>query len=396
MKETEFYESLLGLSGIQVDGVIRRSGTIEIYCHTMGSYFCTQCGIELHNINQYTERRVRDLDIVGKEVWLIITLRQYYCPNCKKYTTERLGFADSGKSYTHRQAKWIFDLCAQQPFSQVGALINMCSKTVENLYYQRAEQMVNIKERYLGVTCIGIDEIAHRKGKRDFCCVITDLVTGRELDILPDRKKETIIKYFKDLGSEICHNIKVLACDIWATYIQVAEVCFPNALVVLDRFHVVKALNDALDTFRKQLRQDFKDIAAYKNIKWLLFKQPKNCNVEQKQQLQTALNLNKDLNRLYELRNLFNRIYDTSASSDDMKERLNNWLSQAKNLNLDCLNDFIKTLKKWIEPIANFATNHVTNAATEGLNNLIRHFKRLSFGLPNFHHMRFRVLLNSH
>jgi transposase len=396
MLETDFYERLLGLAEIKLDSVTTRGNKIEIYCHTISSeQLCKSCGKSITSVNQYTTRVVRDLDIVGKEVWLIITVRQMYCPTCNKYFTESLGFADSGKSYTHRQSKWVFDLCSQQPFSEVGALINMCAKTVENLYFSLASARLNIKDRFKNVRRLGIDEISHRKGKKDYCCVLTDLDRGIELDILPTRKKDAIIAYFKDLGVEICHQIEVVACDIWEPYILVAKEIFPNATVTLDRFHVVKLLNNGLDSFRKALRRGFAHNPEYKKIKWVLFKQPKNCSSDEKALLDVAFSKCKDLKTIYELRNDFNRIYDTSNSTLDMVTRIDLWVIQVKKMNFDCLMPFVKTLQNWKNEIANFAKNHVTNAATEGLNNLIRHMKRLSFGMPNFQHMRIRVLMKS-
>ena len=55
---------------------------------------------------QYTQREVRDLDISGRQVWLVVQVRQFFCPDCERYFTERPSFADPGKSHTHRQAKW--------------------------------------------------------------------------------------------------------------------------------------------------------------------------------------------------------------------------------------------------------------------------------------------------
>ncbi len=397
MKESEFYEGLLSLSEIKIDSVKMRDKKIEIYCHTKSeTQTCKTCSQSVSSVNQYTTRTVRDLDIVGKEVWLIITVRQMYCAVCNQYFTEPLGFVDSGKSYTQRQSKWVFELCSQQPFSEVGALINMSPKTVENTYFFYASSRLNIKERFKNVKRLGIDEISHRKGKKDFCCVLTDLDRGIELDILPTRKKEDIIAYFKELGTQICHQIQVVACDIWEPYISLAKQCFPNATVTLDRFHVVKLLNDGLDTFRKTLRKASPKIDEYKKLKWVLFKQPKNCTKDEIVVLNNAFSMSSELKFIYELRNDFNQIYNTSTDILEMTTRIDRWLSNAKKSGQNCLLPFIKTLQNRKNDIASFAKTHVTNAATEGLNNLIRHIKRLSFGLPNFQHMRIRVLMNSY
>jgi transposase len=143
------------------------------------------------------------------------------------------------------------------------------------------------------------------------------------------------------------------------------------------------------------IRKEFKDEQAFKSIKWTLFKQPKNHKDDDKANLDAAFALSKDLKQLYEIRNKFHRIYDTSNTTQEMKDRLLLWSNEAKKLDMECLNPFIKMLNKWVDKIATFAQTHVTNAATEGLNNLIRHMKRLSFGLPNFEHMRLRVLIKS-
>lgn len=71
------------------------------------------------------------------------------------------------------------------------------------------------------------------------------------------------------------------------------------------------------------------------------------------------------------------------------------WTEQALKLEHPTLNKFVKTVKNWTHNIASYADTFVTNAVTEGLNNLIRHVKRISFGMPNFQHLRLRVLVRS-
>ena len=61
--------------------------------------------------------------------------------------------------------------------------------------------------------------------------------------------------------------------DLWQPYLAVVATCFPQATLVLDRFHVVKLLNQDLDAFRRHLRQEAPDEAGYKPLKWLIFKQ---------------------------------------------------------------------------------------------------------------------------
>ncbi len=81
-------------------------------------------------------------------------------------------------------------------------------KTVERLYYEQAEQAINLPERYAKVRKLGIDELSLHKGKGNYCCVLTDLDRGAQLDILADRKKETLVAHFQGLGLAFCQQIK--------------------------------------------------------------------------------------------------------------------------------------------------------------------------------------------
>ncbi|MCF8247149.1 MAG: transposase [Saprospiraceae bacterium] len=99
------------------------------------------------------------------------------------------------------------------------------------------------------------------------------------------------------------------------------------------------------------------------------------------------------LGEVYEMRNAFNSMFDISTDKNQLMGQLDHWLAHAAALGNKPLDRFVKTLKNWKSEIAAFASTGIANAATEGLNNYPRYFKRISFGLPNFEHMRIRILL---
>jgi transposase len=114
--------------------------------------------------------------------------------------------------------------------------------------------------------------IAHRKGKASYCCVLTDLDRNIALDVLPNRSKETLIAHFKRLGPQFCAQIESVSFDMWSAYHAMSQRFFPQAVHVVDRFHVVRALNKVLDDLRRKLRREQPAVEAFKNIKWDLFK----------------------------------------------------------------------------------------------------------------------------
>lgn len=393
MQEQHFFETLLGLSDLRILSIEHSSRRITLSCELSSETGkCPNCGEPTSEFRQYKTRKVRDLDISGKEVWLHLRLRQFHCIPCTCYFTQSTSWLLPYKSYTKRQQKWVFDMCAKQPFTEVGAIVNMNAKTVERLYYEQVEARLDLPARYRKVRKLGIDEIAHRKGKKDYACVLVDLERNIELDVLPNRKKATLVAHFKRLGKDFCEQIEVVCCDIWKTYIYVAQECFPNADVVLDRFHIVKALNEVLDAQRKRLRKENKDEDVFKDLKWKLSKRVDKCSTQQIQDIEAALNLSDDLRELYDLRNNFHTIFDDAKDKEQFEEQLYQWIEQAQLLENEPMSKFIKTIQRWMKHISTFALHRITNAATEGLNNYIRYFKRISFGLPNFEHMRLRIL----
>lgn len=396
MKQTDFFYELLELPDLKIVEVEQTQHQIILYSEiTSGKECCPKCGEPTTSFKQYKKRKVRDLDISGKEVWLYLRLKQMYCSFCNSYFVQSRDWLLPYKSYTKRQSKWIFDMCAKQPFTEVGALLNMNAKTVERLYYEQAASGLDLESKYAKVRKLGIDELSHRKGKKDFVCVLVDLETNTELDILTDRKKETLIAHFQSLGTDFCEQIEVVCCDFWQTYKNVAAELFPNAVVVIDRFHIVKLLNDVLDKQRKELRKEHKEEVSFKYLKWKLFKRPEKCSEQEKQAIEEALDKSWELKELYELRNTFNSIFDFFTTTSSFEQQLEFWLEHARILDNQYLNKFIKTIEKWKKHIITFAEQRITNAATEGLNNYIRYFKRISFGLPKFEHMRLRILANS-
>jgi len=391
MQETDFYQQLLDLPDLQVQQVEYTLTRITLFCQLqIPTQPCPHCLKETHQLNQYTTRQVRDLDMSGRQVWLHIRIRQFICQDCNRYFSQSIPFAQDAKSYTNRQAKWILDCCARQPFTEVGALLDICPKTVERLYYNQVQTHLNLPARYAQVRRLGIDEIAHRKGKANYACVLTDLDRGIALDILPSRSKEALLSHFKALGPVFCQQIESVSFDMWSAYHNVSLACFPQAVRVVDRFHVVKTLNSVLDRLRRKLRQDYPWKPAFVNIKWLLFK-ARPTPAEQLD-LERAFKQSPLLKAVVDLRNSFHRHFEESPDAPTLLANLTTWLAEATALGYAGFSSFLTTLTNWLEPIANYAHEGLTNAVTEGLNNVIRYVKRISYGLPNFAHLRLRVL----
>ena len=99
VNELTIYEDLLRLPGLKITQIFPSDRRIDIYGEVdEGPQPCPNCGEPTAIVRQYTEREIRDLDMSGRQVWLHLEMKQYECNICNRYFTQRLSWADSGKS----------------------------------------------------------------------------------------------------------------------------------------------------------------------------------------------------------------------------------------------------------------------------------------------------------
>lgn len=393
MDNLELYEELLNLPFLKVVSVKIEKHRINISCE-LGSESCkcTNCGGSITQVHQRYERTVRDLNMASREVYLTVKIRQFYCKTCHLYFTESLDFADSNKSHTRRQEDFMFIVGRKQSYSETAVIVNVHPKTVERTALSLCKKKANLAERYAQVKRLGIDEHSHRKGKKDYLCILTDLDKGTIVDILESRKKEDLIAHFQSLGTSFCEQITDVSCDYWQAYITTAQTCFPNATIVLDRFHVVKLLNNCVDTFRKSLRKSESENVNYRRLKWILYKQYHRLSDKELDELDLCFEDCSILKDIYWTREQFHHILDNGKQVEAVVQKIEVWMESMSTEIKGVFEPFIKTLKSTKTYIANYVKDFLSNAVTEGLNNLIRSVRRAAFGMTNFEHLRWRAL----
>ncbi len=103
-----------------------------------------------------------------------------------------------------------------------------------------------------GVTEIGVDEIAVFKGHK-YLTLVYQLNAGarRLLWCSPERKAKTLLRFFHEFGKERSAQIQFVCSDMWAPYLKVIAKKAPQALNILDRFHIMRKFNEAIDEIRR-------------------------------------------------------------------------------------------------------------------------------------------------
>ncbi|HNI44564.1 MAG TPA: ISL3 family transposase [Chitinophagales bacterium] len=392
MLDLHTVELLLDLPCLSVSSVLVEKGKLSISCCSiLEENICPCCLQKLSQVKKRNTRIVRDLPIVGKVVELHLESRQFYCPDCNRYAQEHFEFVGDSRTMTNRYEKHVYECCRHSTIERVVTQENIVWDSVQAIFTRYAKQETAFLSNYQP-TRIGIDEFAIKKGHKDFATVLVDLDTGYVLDVLNFRLKDELIVYFKAKGDVFCSKIEVFSCDLWEGFISTAQTVFPNAAIIADRFHCSKLLNEVLDKERRKLRREFKQEAEYKNIKWLLFKHWETLNDKQKRTLLKVFRKSSILRQLYFAKNEWRNIFEDNISKNKAQDLLQTWIEDAKKLNHQGLNTFIKTLETHFEIILNFFTHRISNGIVEGTNNVIKMIKRTGFGFRNFDNFKLKIL----
>jgi transposase len=394
MTENEVLETLLGIKEIQVDRFELQDQSLHIHCSSIfEEALCPHCLKKRQVINQTYVRQFRDLSIAGKEVYLHLSQRQFYCPDGDRHFNERFSFVDPKRTMTRRYERHVYECCKASTIQKISTQENLVWSTVNEIC-QRGVQK-EIDERPVSkVRVVGMDEFAIKKGHRDFATVIVDLEHVEIVDILEYRDQEKLIQYFQNRGTEWCEGIEVFCSDMWQGFLNTAKAVFPNATLVVDRFHFFSYLNKAVDSQRKSLRRQFKDQEDFKRLKWALMKNAENLTVDQKKKLARAFLLAPQLKVIYEHKEKFRLIFNQRLTREQGEIALNQWIEEAKKMKNKHLDKFLHMLNDWKEYVLNYFTHRFTTSIIEGINNSIKTVKRMGYGFRNFANFKQRVLIS--
>ena len=173
----------------------------------------------------------------------------------------------------------------------------------------------------------------------------------------------------------------------------------PNAVITIDRFHVMKLVNQELDTARRntkkaaELLSNVAEKARLKAIlhqtKYVLLKSEADLTQEGQLKLESLRKVSPLLTRMHSLKEDFRDIFETSQNWADGTLRLLNWLVDAKA-------DFPKsvgTITRWFGEIVGYFEQGTTNGVVEGINNKLKLIKRSGYGFKNFESFQLRCFI---
>jgi transposase len=374
---------LLKLKGIKLGSVVFKARAGAIYLHVKpykNGCRCPECGRRTKIIRVMPDaRKWRDVGVCGWTVFFVYAPKEIQCPTHGRIQ-ERIPWADTYARVTYRFEFLLLTYSQLMTQKAAAQLFHMPKSTLSDILH-RTINRVRDGHRIRGLKCIGVDEVSYKKGHK-YITVVYDLDRSCVLWVGEGKKRETIDTFFKTQLSDYQKKQIVWAsCDMSETFIGALKEHCPNAKLVLDRFHIAKALNNAVDEVRKE---QWRNVGgdrrkALKGIRWILFRNHENRSKEDKCTLDALRKSNRRIYRASVLKDEFDTFWDFKAPWA-ARRFLKNWTTTALKSRLDPLRKFVKTIRKHSEDIITFVECRITNAKAEGLNRIIRMIKNRASG----------------
>ena len=233
---------------------------------------------------------------------------------------------------------------------------------------------------YSDVRKIGMDETS-KKG-RNYISVFVDIEKRKVLFVADGKDQTTVDSFVEDFlaHSGDCDKISVVTCDMALGFRAGIKANFPKATTVIDKFHVIKLANKAVDEVR---RKEAKNNSVLKHTKYIWLKNEDNLTEKQLAKKQSLSKKHLKTGRACMIREELQEIYDSSDTREEAEaslKKLHGWMVRSR---IDEIKTLAGTIKEYWTEILNYFDTHDTNAILEGLNNVIQNIKTRARGFKN-------------
>ena len=348
------------------------------------------------------------LDFDGNIIW---SARRYKCKCCGLTKMEENPFTFAGISESYAQIRRIMIDLMNLDYTYLNiAQRHHISVTTVQRY---ADSWIVVPRQKL-TESIGIDEYhspALSNRNSTYLCIIVDNVERNLLEILPSRKSDYLKRYFLNIPIEERRKVKYVTIDMWETYKIVAQSVFPNCIIAVDPFHVIKNIGMAFTKVRIRIMgtYDYDSPGYYLLKKWhRLLESDYNLNNEAKynHKFKTKLNyldlfnmileLNPQLAKAYHLKEKY-RQFNKTATSDNAREKLDQLLIEFSEAGIPEYEGIVNMMFSWKEEIIHsfyrpYDDRKLSNALTENINGKINSHITVSRGISNFQRFRNRAI----
>ena len=410
-------------SEIIVDDIQIQGQTKTIVLSTVPiAHFCPSCGFKMHS--RGIKKRTINHPIFQDGYSLILVLRQrrWRCtnPDCRYDLSESFKFVNKNRRTTNATDLLIVDAYRNLMES---------SASIANRFH--------VSDTYAHEVFLDMDDNCK------YALVIQDFHTGDPIDLLRSRRVSVTEPYFASIPPEERYGVKYLISDMYNQYISYVDKYFPNAVAVVDSFHVIQWIIRMIDNYIRQLLRKYRqrdrerqeqlseeygrpvslpisdEVYLLQKYRWLILSNQSNIHYHSDVRMDSHFHVlmntydyedalfrldpklkdYRDEKELYVCFNSRNAGRPIEARSE-LSELINHY-SESKH---EIFREFASLLEKYQDPIINsfvmvekigngkIYDSRLSNGPIESINRKVKDLKRLGHGFRNFEHFRNRFL----
>ena len=406
-------------------------------------HFCPQCNFKMHS--RGIRERTINHPVLQDGFECIIKLRQrrWRCTNaqCGYTVNEAFHFVNKRKRNTNAT-----DMLIINAFRDLSA----SATSIAERFHVSDTYALDTFDKYVRLdrlplsNIISIDEVHIEMDEYcKYALVIQDFYTGEPIDLLRSRRANVTEPYFAAIPKEERYSVKYLISDMYNPYIRYVDKYFPNAVPVVDSFHVIQWITHSIDMYIRKLIKKYKqrdrdlyeqqwhpvsmpeyippsrEVYLLQKYRWLILANDSNITYHTEPRLdphfrclmntydyQDALyQIDPNLRELRELKEMYVQFNERNAGHPmdariDLDDLIGKYYQSSNPIFIDFANllvrnhDYILNSFVMVERhgSGNIYNSRLSNGPIESLNRKIKDLKRLGRGYRNFEHLRARFL----
>lgn len=394
-----------------IDPIKTEDGYIYELSQKDSNRICPHCGNDHCHIHNYFYTETSCCINEQLKETLRIRKIRYICTNCGKTSTNPISGIESKDTITKQVKEMIRnDFFKMMSFSDIAKKYNLSKMRVIQLF----DKIINYVPRKPLPTILCIDEKKFKDGNGSkYACVLYDFDNETIVDVLRSRRLAYLEEYFNNISQKERENVKYFVCDMNDGYITIQRKYFPKATLIIDLFHIVKQLTEAINSIRKSaMHRTNPSSIKYRFMKtyWRYFlcrKEdiPNKFYIDKKTELRyhyddllfDCLTNDEYLMKGYNILQDFYHYYQKRNFDESLNfiQYISNRCKESNNIYLIKVGE---TFYRYRYGIANTISrsqnvNHPSNSTAENTNNHIETLIRISYGYKNFERFRKRILL---
>ena len=337
---------------------------------------CRRCGVLNPSLYRHEtkEQLFMDTPMHGKRVGILFLRKRFKCRDCGKTFFELPPDLDEEHLMTRRLVEYIERQSLRKPFVHVADEIGIDEKTVRNIFRAHIARL-DKDAKVVTPEWLGIDELMLDGRHR---AIFTDVKNRRMIGLEASRNKPVVVAFLRSLDRK---KVELVTIDMWTAYREAARANLPNAEIVVDKFHVIRYANDAVEIVRRALKAELSDSRrkGLKRDRYVLLRRPKDLDDREQLMLELWLQAYPTLKQAYDLKEAFYKVYEAKDRQTAL-QAYDTWQATIPADLASAFGDLTSAATNWRQEIFAYFDHPVTNAYTEALNGMIKVTNRLGRG----------------